>query len=214
MKSSHINKKSTNKTTLTLLPPSLHCSCGWLASVCPVVPQYQEKELFWDSVFGRITLAMSCDPWFFLRVSRHPSSPSILIQIPFPLFYFPVSLCILHWMSSFKYVRSSQLPTPSLYTCGATCPLRKSIRASMVAPIHLVCTLWLFSPLPSPLIPCLFPFLPSSFFLRSIFLLLLERCYQPTMTAYTSRGLKSSFCNIPKTCHYLLVRGLQSSWAS
>lgn len=156
---------------------------------------------------------MPCNPWFFLRVPRHPSSPSIFTQIPFPLFYFPVSLCILHWMSSFEYV-SSQLPTPSLYICRATSPLMKSIRASMVGPIHLVCTLWLFFSLPSPLLPSLFPFLPSSFFLRSLFLLLLEWCYQPTMTAYTSQGLKSSFCNFPKTCHYLLVRVLQSSWAS
>lgn len=103
--------------------------------------------------------------WLFLRVSRQPSPPFIFTQIPFPLFYFPVSLCILVFIQ--VYVRSSHRPTPNLNVFRAITPQMRPTRATVMGHIHLVCTLWFFSPLASALPLSLPPSLHFSLLLSS-----------------------------------------------
>lgn len=100
------------------------------------------KNFPWGPVLGN---------WFFLRISRHPFLPSIFTQIPSPLFYFMFSLNILVFIQ--VYAKRSHLSVPSLYPCGATFPLMRSIGTNIVWHIWSVHFGYFLPPLlPSPIL--------------------------------------------------------------
>lgn len=159
------------------------------------------------------------NPWLFLRVSRHLSPPSMFTQIPFH--YLPPSFTLhlcLHSSSSEEFPPAGS-QRAHLWSC---LPCNEIYWGRYGGPHSFgLYVLVIFSP-SSPPLPPPPPFLPLPLSLHfslppswgQYSCYCLPWCYQPTVTAYTPQGLWSCFSNCPKTCHYLLVRGLQSSWAS